>query len=353
MFHVRTSRLASLTARLPSASTALRLRHHTLSTNTTEHERPRRSYLYVPSSSERMLKKSLETPSDVIIYDLEDSVAPDAKPAARTALARFLNSRHERPLPFSSRVAVRLNAIDTPFFEEDLRAAMQIPHISTLVLPKIHSPEDLDVVSAHVAFGSTPGGSGVARSQPMRIVASIESARALWDVGRIAAWHTIHGPEAGGVLTALLFAAEDYCADTSIIRTPSRLELLYTRSQIVLAAKAFGLEAIDMVCVNYKDTEYLKDECANGRRLGFNGKQAIHPAQVDVIQRTFVPTEKEILRAAKIVSLMDKSHRDLRGAAGLEIDGSSGKEMIDAPMLKQAQSVLRVAKAAGLEIPDV
>ncbi|EJC97995.1 beta subunit of citrate lyase [Fomitiporia mediterranea MF3/22] len=336
-------------------------------------DRPRRSYLYVPCSSERMLNKSLETPSDVIIYDLEDSVAPDAKAGARTALGKFFNTRHEPPLPLSSRVAVRLNAVDTPYFEEDVRAAVSIPHVRTLVLPKIHSAEHLDDVAELVSWASSSA-TPQPRTQPLRLVASIESARGLWNIGHIAEWKSHNGPT-GGVLRALLFAAEDctsspsssypstnpltippttVCADTSIIRTPSRLELLHTRSQIVLAAKAFQLEAIDMVCVNYKDPSYLLDECQDGRRLGFTGKQAIHPAQVETIQKTFVPTEKEILRAARIVSAMQASHLEGRGAFGLDLsDGSGSREMIDAPMLKQAENVLRVAKAAGLEIPEV
>jgi len=156
----------------------------------------------------------------------------------------------------------------------------------------------------------------------------------------------------GGKLSALLFASEDYCADTSIIRTETRKELLYTRSQIVVAAKAFGVDAIDMVCINYKDLDYLKEECEDGRRLGFNGKQAIHPSQVELIQSSFVPTHKDILRAAKIVHQMEKSHALEKGAFGLDLEGG-GKEMIDAPMLKQAESTIAVAKAAGIEIPQV
>ncbi|TFY76212.1 hypothetical protein EWM64_g7799 [Hericium alpestre] len=148
------------------------------------------------------------------------------------------------------------------------------------------------------------------------------------------------------------FAAEDYCADTSVIRTRSRQELLYTRSKIVNVAKAFGLHAIDMVCVNYKDVDYLKDECADGRRLGFNGKQAIHPAQVDVIHSTFVPTPEEISRAAKILHLMAQTHAAEKGAVGLDMGDEKGsKEMIDAPMLKQAEQTVKAARAAGLEIP--
>lgn len=309
----------------------------------------RRSYLYVPSSSDRMLDKSLSTPSDVIIYDLEDSVPPSPhdKDSARRRLSTFLSYTPEHKLPHPERIAVRLNDITTPFFENDITEVLKSPFVRTLVLPKIHSVRDLHYVSRAIqtsqARASTPF--------PIRIVASIESARSAWNLGEIASWTSEYGPD-GGKLGALLFAAEDYCADTSVVRTPSRLELLYVRSQITIAAKAFGLDAIDMVCVNYKDLNYLKDECEDGRRLGFNGKQAIHPTQVDIIHSTFVPTEKEILRAAKILHQMEVAHSAQKGAFGLEMEGG-GKEMIDAPMLKQAENIIRMAKAAGLEIPGV
>ncbi|KAJ7601102.1 citrate lyase beta subunit [Mycena floridula] len=306
----------------------------------------RRAYLYVPSSNERMLEKSLSTTSDVLIYDLEDSVAPAAKEGlilllvrARENLTRFLAKTHKLP---ASKIAVRVNSISTTFFEDDISEILGIPTVGAIVMPKIHSAEDLEDVSENIRKAALR----ISRTSPIRIILSIESAKAMWNLRDIASWTSKTGSD-GGIVTALLVRAKNYCADTSIIRSSSREELLYTRSQIVLAAKAFKLEAIDMVCVNYKDNEYLKAECQDGRRLGFTGKQAIHPMQVDVIQSTFVPTSQEILRAAKILHQMEQSHAANQGAIGL--DG----EMVDAPMLKQAESTIRVAKAAGLEIPSL
>ncbi|KAI0311714.1 citrate lyase beta subunit, partial [Amylostereum chailletii] len=307
----------------------------------------RRSYLYVPCSSERMLQKSPSTKSDVIIYDLEDSVAPSEKDKteARERLANFLTRTPQTELPDATRIAVRLNATDTPFFERDIAQVTRLPSVRTLILPKVHSVDDLHIVSRAI------NASGRSHREPIHLIASVESARSLWGIGDIASWKDEAGDN-NTSLTALLFAAEDYCADTSIIRTTSRQELLYTRSRIVVAAKAFGLEAIDMVCVNYKDPDYLKDECEDGRRLGFTGKQAIHPVQVKTIQSTFGPTEKEILRAAKILHQMAEAHAMRRGAVGLDTgDGKDGKEMIDAPMLKQAENTIRLAHAAGLHVP--
>ncbi|KAK7682421.1 hypothetical protein QCA50_014626 [Cerrena zonata] len=296
-----------------------------------------------------MLQKSLTTPSDVIIYDLEDSVPPSEadKTRARNNLANFLYDTTSRPSP--ERIAVRLNAVNTPFFQKDISQALKVPSIRTFVLPKVNSLDDLNSVSHEIL--SHCNFSGTKPIDSIRLVASIESARAILNLKDIAGWRSKHGSLLGGQLSGLLFAAEDYCADTSVIRTSSRRELLYTRSQIAITAKAFGLEAIDMVCVNYKDLDYLREECIDGRQLGFTGKQAIHPTQVDTIQSTFVPSAREILRAAKILHQMKKAHSSQKGAIGLAVeDGPT--EMIDAPMIKQAENIIRVAQAAGLAIPE-
>ncbi|EPQ54754.1 beta subunit of citrate lyase [Gloeophyllum trabeum ATCC 11539] len=325
----------------------------TVAPNTTKDAQLKRSYLYVPATSEKMLHKSTQSNSDVIIYDLEDSVPPSKadKSAARHRLVSFIRNTSNAVLPRPARVGVRVNGLGTEFFHQDILQLTMGPNVRTVLMPKIHSASDLDAVSNEIHLSRM----GRVRDSPecnLNIIASIESAQGLWNVGEIAAWQSKHGASLGGRLSALLFAAEDYCADTSIIRTQSRQELLYARSRIVNAAKAFGLQAIDMVCVNYKDLDYLREECEDGRRLGFNGKQAIHPSQVDIIQSTYVPTEKEILRAAKILHQMSLAHSAERGAVGIELEGG-GKEMVDAPMLKQAINTINIAKAAGLKIPEV
>ncbi|EUC53665.1 HpcH/HpaI aldolase/citrate lyase family protein [Rhizoctonia solani AG-3 Rhs1AP] len=292
-----------------------------------------------------MLQNSLSSPSDAIIYDLEDSVAPKEKNRARIALLDFLQGQSPER---AARTFVRLNAIDTPQFVDDITTVLKWPDLQGIVMPKIHSAEHLDKVASYVPEG-----------RPLSIIASIESARGLWHAGHIAGWKTnaispfISSMDRPAFHFDYQFAAEDYCADTHIIRTKTRQELLYPRSQMATAAKAFGLQCIDMVCVNYKDPDLLREECQEARRLGYDGKQAIHPNQVETIQSTFVPTEKELARAAKIVSQMAHSHESATGAFGLDASGSGDVEMIDAPMLKQAEAMIAKAKAAGLEIPHV
>lgn len=290
-----------------------------------------------------MLQKSLATGSDVIVYDLEDSVAPSAtdKANARANLKKFL--READIGPHSPQIAVRVNDVSTPFFEEDIKEILSNIKVGAVVLAKTHSADDLDIISA--ALRDAPLSD--ARALPVEIIPSLESAKAMWNLRDIASWKSKHEPRVGGELGALMFACEDYCADTSIIRTPSRRELLYTRSHIVIAAKAFGLDAIDMVCIQYKDEGYLKDECIDGRQLGFTAKQAIHPSQIPIIHASYGPTPEEILRAAKILKGMQEAHASEKGAIG--IDG----EMIDAPMLKQAERIITIARASGLHVPSV
>ncbi|OAX34553.1 Phosphoenolpyruvate/pyruvate domain-containing protein, partial [Rhizopogon vinicolor AM-OR11-026] len=182
--------------------------------------------------------------------------SPYDRETARQRLSTFLSRTPQSKLPHHNRIAGRLNDINTPFFEHDISEVLKSAFVRTLVLPKIHSVRDLH----HVSQAIRTSRAGSSTLFPIRIVASAENARSAWNLGEIASWTSEHVPDAGGTLGALLFAAEDYCADTSVIRTPSRLELLYVRPQITIAAKAFGLDAIDVVCVNYKDFDYLKDE---------------------------------------------------------------------------------------------
>ncbi|KZT58314.1 beta subunit of citrate lyase [Calocera cornea HHB12733] len=292
----------------------------------------------VPSSNPRMLLRSLASPADTIIYDLEDSVAPAHKHAARTALRHFLAHHSGQPRGNAhSAVAIRVNAVGTEWFDSDVRDLLHHPSITTLVLPKTHSPQELDALASAV-HATAPG-------RALEVVASIESARAMWGLGAIAGWRAQQG---GGAVT---FAAEDYCADTGIQRTRSRRELLYPRARLATAAKAFGLRAIDMVCVDYKDEAVAREEAQEAREMGYDGKQAIHPSQVPLYNALFVPSPTELRRAALILAGMERANaRDGAGAFGLDIDGRS--EMIDEPMVKQARELLRRASAAGVHVPD-
>lgn len=282
-----------------------------------------------------MLEKSLSSPADSVAYDLEDSVSPGKKADARRLVTELLDGER-RP---KGEVVARINAIGTGYEDDDLNYVLRTRHVQAIALPKTNSPEHIEYVISRInALAPMHKQSG--QPEAIKIIAMIENAQAMVAIEAIAA-------SGKGHLDALLFAAEDYCADLGLTRTSSRQELLYPRSRLVTTAKAFGLQAIDLVCVNYKDKEVLREESEEGRRLGFDGKQAIHPEQIDIIHSSFAPNEIDILKAARIKFSFE--HHDQLGKGAYTLDGV----MIDAPVYKQASKVLAKAEAAGLEIPKV
>ena len=279
-----------------------------------------------------MLTKSLSLPSDNITYDLEDSVTPDRKPAARTLLADHLRALPSRPKTMGE-LAVRINAVSTPFALHDLTALAAMPVVDAVVVPKVESAADLSFVTDVVRH--------VAPDRTISIIALIESARAVMDLKAICA--------ASPYLSGLIFAAEDFALDLSLTRTPALTEFLYARSAIVTAAKAFGLpSAIDLVCTSYKGDEgiaALKDECAGGKNMGFNGKQCIHPGQVDTVNAMFAPSDDEVEWAVRVCIADDKAASAGRGAWTLD-----GK-MIDAPVSGKAKAIVAKAEQCGFDVP--
>ncbi|POY70430.1 hypothetical protein BMF94_6577 [Rhodotorula taiwanensis] len=308
---------------------------------------PQRALLYVPGSNGKMLEKmvgggtsssatatTLLAVPDVVTLDLEDSVRIEKKAEARQLVARTLKSA---PTGGRTKRFVRVNSGQRGL--DDLEAILACPNLDGILLPKINSASEL-VAFTNFIDEHAPTEMG---TSPLKVVASIESPLGLLNMREI----VTASPRVGG----LLFAAEDYCASSRLIRTPSRLEMLYARSSVVAVAHAYGLAAIDLVCVKYKgdDAErILREESEEGRRLGFTGKQAIHPAQVPIIQEAFAPSSVEIARARAILEQYDLGARD-SGAGAYGLTGQDGTvEMIDAPMLLQAQGILEAAKAAGL-----
>ncbi|KAI1414838.1 beta subunit of citrate lyase [Hypoxylon sp. FL1857] len=299
----------------------------------------RRALLYVPASSPRMLTKSLSLASDNITYDLEDSVTPSAKPQARAALRTHLLDHPSRPSSVSE-LAVRINAVSSPYALDDLAALAPLPNVDAVVLPKVNSASDLTFATdalRHLAAERHRDESG---GNPIKIVALIESARAVMDLREICA--------ASPLLSGLIFAAEDFALDLSLTRTPSLSEFLYARSAIVTAARAAGLpSAIDLVCTSYKGEEglaRLEEECRNGKAMGFNGKQCIHPSQVETVQRLFAPSEKEVEWAVRITIADEKAATAGRGAWTL--DGA----MIDAPVAGKARAIVDKARKCGIDV---
>ncbi|CAK7198629.1 hypothetical protein SEUCBS139899_001293 [Sporothrix eucalyptigena] len=311
----------------------------------------RRSLLYVPSSSPKMLTKSLTLASDNITYDLEDAVTETAKPAARAALRQHLESLAQSKLtaPPKTEIAVRINAVSTQHALADLTelGPLALSAVGAIVVPKVNAPSDLAFVSDVVTQIRQNADQGQLAEAP-KLIALVESARSVMDLKDICAAGT--APTAGLRLDGLVFAAEDFALDLSLTRTPSLSEFLYARSAVVTAAKAFGLNsALDLVCTAFRGDQgiaTLAEECRGGRGMGFTGKQCIHPTQVSVVQQVFgrmydESDRTELAWAVRVLIAEDKSAASGRGA--FTLDG----KMIDAPVVGKAKRILEQAERAG------
>ncbi|KAH8128562.1 beta subunit of citrate lyase [Trichoderma asperelloides] len=301
----------------------------------------RRSLLYVPASSQKMLTKSLGLTTDNVTYDLEDSVTPSQKGNARNQLKDHLSGLKLRPSTVSE-LAVRINAVSTPFALDDLTTLASADRVDAVVVPKVNSAADLTFVTdvlRHVAPVRHEDGS----ENPIKIIALIESARAVMDLSSIC--------KASPFLSGLIFAAEDFALDLSITRTPSLTEFLYARSAIVTAARSYELpSAIDLVCTSYRGDEGLRtleEECKGGKAMGFNGKQCIHPGQLETVQRLFAPDMKDVEWAVRITIADEKAAAAGRGAWTLD-----GK-MIDAPVVGKAHAITAKAEHCGIDVQDL
>ncbi len=275
-----------------------------------------RSYLFVPGDSERKMKKAAQVGADALILDLEDSVAPEARPDARERCREFLDRGHN--------CWVRINPIDSEDAAADLEAVMPAAPAG-IVLPKACGGDDVAKLAALLdAYDAADTGI---------LPIATETPASVFALGSIAG--------SSSRLAALTWGAEDLSAavgasanrsDDGAWLPPYEL----ARSLCLFAAHTAEVPAIDTVFTDFRNEEGLATYAASARRDGFSGMLAIHPAQVDVINRAFVPTAAELERAERIVALFD----DNPGAGALGMDG----EMIDRPHLLQAQRILQLAR---------
>ncbi|PGH20714.1 hypothetical protein AJ80_03474 [Polytolypa hystricis UAMH7299] len=295
----------------------------------------RRSLLYVPGSSQRMLDKSRSLVADCIAYDLEDSVTPSRKADARILVRNAI----DQPLPSEIKErAVRINSVSSGLALGDLTEVLKSPNLSTIVIPKVESASDLHFVNDVISH--TLSSSSSAQQPPISLIALIESAKSIMNLSAICA--------STPSLSGLIFAAADFSLDLSITQTPSLTEFLYARSAIVTAARAYNLPStIDLVCTEFKDEDVLRDECLNGKRMGFNGKQCIHPSQLGTVHEVFAPSGGEVDWAVRVVVADEKAARAGRGAWSLD-----GK-MIDVPVAERAKAIVKKATLCGVDVESV
>ena len=287
-----------------------------------------RSLLFVPGDSERKLAKSDDFAADAIIIDLEDSVAPENKAAARALAREFLESRSGGR---RHQLWVRINPVDSPHAGADLGSVMPAGP-DGIVVPKVRSPEDVEVLGRRMGTYEAEHEFRVGASSILPLVT--ETPESLFQLGEYR--------RAGKRLAGLTWGAEDLAA--AIGATANRDEngnwtspYRMVRNLCLFAAHAAGVEAIDTVHANFRDLDGLEASCAEARRDGFGGKLAIHPDQVEVINRVFTPSEEEIAHAKKVVALFEANP----GAGTLALEGV----MLDMPHLKQAQRILSLANS--------
>lgn len=252
--------------------------------------RPHRSALYIPGSKLRALDKARGLPTDVILFDLEDAVAPDEKPAARATLAAQLEEGG-----YGARLRlVRINALATQWGLDDARAVASMA-CDGVLLPKGDGPEDVETLAALVP--------------DLPIWAMMETPAGILNADAIAA----HPRLAGFVV-----GTNDLMKDLGCRSTPDRASLVTALQTCVLAARAHGLVVIDGVYNSFRDTDGLRVECQQGRDFGFDGKSLIHPAQIEIANAVFAPTEDELDLARRQIAVFREAEAQGQGVAVLD-----------------------------------
>lgn len=287
--------------------------------------RIRRALLFIPGDSQRKIEKGAALGPDSVILDLEDGVAFSQKQAARETIAHAL-----RALDFGRcERLVRINPVGSGLEGDDLLAVLSA-RPDGIVLPKIENPDQLRVVSGQIANAERRMG---LPEGAIRLLAIIETARGIVNLREIAA--------ADPRLDALIFGAEDFVGSIGATRTREGWEVFYARSAVITYAAAFDLAAIDTIHAVPDDLDGLRAESERALQMGYSGKLAIHPRQVEPITAVFTPTDDAISAAQRLV---DAYHA--HQASGVGVFVLDGK-MVDAPMLRAAENVLARARAAG------
>ena len=285
--------------------------------------RPRRSCLYMPASNERALEKAQNLPVDTVIFDLEDAVAPDAKEQARGNACVALQSG-----AYGNReLVVRINAVDTPWFSDDLKQICS-SQADAILVPKVTDANIVEQISAQMDQHDP--------SAKTQLWVMIEMPIAILHIADIAAMR--HSSR----LMALVMGFNDLAKEMHAEQ--DRQLFIPAMAQTIMAARAHGLHVIDSVYNDFKDPEGLEDECEQGRKFGFDGKTLIHPSQIEIANRTFSPSAEKIAEAKTIVEAFDDPANTGKGV--LVVDG----KMTEILHRDQAKQTIAIADAiAALE----
>ena len=280
-----------------------------------------RSWMFVPGHQQRMIDKAYGLKLNVAMFDLEDGVPPGEKNTARAMMGETLDRPSIGMLRF-----VRIHPAGSREVEVDLPAVIR-PGLDGLTLTKVNSPEDVLRVSS--VLDAREEGAGLERGS-VRLLATIESARGLIQAPAIAA----SSPR----LVGLMFGAEDFAMDLGMfnVRQGEAGDFLYARSALVVAAASGGLQAIDRVYLDIRNPAGLEKDMRFARDLGFTGKALIHPAQIEVVEKVFRPTDAEVEYARRVVEAFEAA--EAAGAGAVAVDG----QMVDLPVVERARRVLQL-----------
>jgi citrate lyase subunit beta/citryl-CoA lyase len=278
----------------------------------------RRSVLFTPGDRPEMCRSAPEAGADVLVFDLEDAVAPARKSEARASVRDVLSDPTFDP---DAEVCVRVDSTDVAADLEALLGSDAGTRLDGVMLPKVGAPEDVRALVDELATydASVP------------VLALLESASGILAAPEIAAVPATD---------ALVFGAEDLAADVGASRTREGTEVLYARERVVLAAAAHDCTAIDTIVADFEDETALREDAAFAVQLGYDGKLAIHPAQVGPINDAFTPAAEEREWASRVLEA--KREADAEGRGVFSVDG----EMIDAPLVARAERIRSRARAA-------
>lgn len=288
----------------------------------------KRTGLYASGSNPVNMIQAAFYNEDMLIYDLEDSVPAAEKDAARLLVYQILKEHR----PKDKYVVIRVNGIYSEYLEEDLQAAVRA-NPDCIRIPKVEYAREVQNISERIAHIEEKVGLEAGKIQ---LICNIESYMGVLNAGEIA--------KADQRVVALALAAEDLTASLKAQRTKKGLEVFYARSAVLLACRAAGVDALDIVFSDINDEEGLREDTALAKNLGFDGKTVVHPRQIDVVNSYFTPSTKEIRYALRVLAAVEQGKREGKGAVAL--DGG----MIDKPMELRALTTLAQAEAAGIHM---
>lgn len=303
-------------------------------------QRPTRVYLAVPAHRSRLVAKAAASAADAVFMDLEDAVPPSEKGAALDEAVRSLSS-----LDWGRKVvAVRINAIDSPFIEREIRMLAACPRLDSVIVPKAERPGDISAIADQLQAA------GPDRSSPIELELLIETALGLVNVDALAGSHASVGALHLGVGD---FAASIGARSSEIGASPegyrhvgsaqsgyptALLDLFaYPMMRVLVAARAFGLRAIDGPCGAFRDAKLTQSSALKAAAMGFDGKQVIHPDQIEPTLHAFLPSDDELTHARRIVEAMDNA--EAQGQGAVTLDG----KMIDYANVRMARRIIKLA----------